>query len=428
MKKLLRKISTLILVLILGLSASACSFIVVPPNGTIDNLPSSLPLSSLVTVSHIKEGNREILSKIDAVEKTEKSVVAIATTSGRGSGVIVDLALDGDGEDIFYVLTCHHVISSGGDAVVYAVDDKGLNYTDANYNEDYAFSGTLGGEIDKSAELGLVGGDQVSDIALLRINATGLSAKTLTKAKMIDASSHSVRKGEDVFCIGNPTGELPGTVTFGVVSYVKRQERFADTGLMTVIQTDASIYPGSSGGAMFNMYGELVGITNGGNRENVGINYAIPSKSDSDGNKDRGFLNIATQLLSTYASSNGFNYGYVSGRWNLGFQVEQKEDENTKSKFLEVVSVTDGSNSALAGLEEGDVIKSVTYDYKQKKRTEFATEEEVFSNSVAMLRTILSLSDSFEMTVIRQDEEVTLTINLTVGGFIFMDTGIYPEN
>ena len=428
MKKILRKISTLILVLTLALACASCSFIVKPPQGTIDNLPSSIPLSTQTVVNHLPSNERALLSKVNAVEKTEKTVVAIASSQGQGSGVIVDLSLEGDSENVFYVLTCHHVISGGGEMFVFAVDDKGLNFTDQGYNEDYVFSGVIGEKIiDKNAELSLVGGDQVSDIALLRLNAPSFVAENLEKAKIIDTSVNSVKKGEDVFCIGNPTGELPGTVTFGVISYINRQERFAEAGFMTLIQTDASIYPGSSGGGMFNMYGELVGITNGGNVENVVINFAIPAKASSDETTDRGFLNIVKQLLSTYKNSNGFNYGYVSGRWSLGIQVTEKERVN-KTKYLEIAEVIEGGNGFKSGVLKGDVIKSVTYQHGQEKTTELATELKVFSNSVSMLRSILSLNDSFILTVVRGEEEIDVTINLLVGGFIFMDTGVYPEN
>ena len=429
MKKLLRKISIIIITIVLCATASACSFIVKPPQGTIDNLPSSSILTESVIVSHYSNSERKLLSKVEAVEKTEKSVVCIETASGSGSGVIVDLKVDGDAANVYYVLTCHHVIAGGGSATVYALDDKGLNFKEEGYNQSYSYNGAIGGTINLNTPLTLVGGDQVSDIALLRINAPLSQANKLTKAKMIDTASNSVKRGDDVFCIGNPTGELPGSVTFGVVSYLNRQERFAESGLMTLIQTDAAIYPGSSGGAMFNLYGELVGITNGGNTEHTGINFAIPASNYDNNSEDRGFVNVSRQLLATYINAKGYNYGYVSGRWNLGIQVAQKEKDvnGAKSYYLEVVGIIDNSNSYLAGFMVGDIIEGVIYKYKGSNVSEITPTLSNFTTSFSFIRTLCGLGDSFTINIKRNETKLDLKVDIKVGGFIFMDTGIYPE-
>lgn len=434
MKKFLRKISFLVLTLALVFSAVSCSFLNAnKPSGAIDNLPSSSILSQEVLVPHLSNEERKVLSKIEVVEKAERAVVALVAENSAGSGVIVEIDDGINEQGVFYVLTCHHVIASGGKLTVFAVDNSGLNYNDEEYNLDYSFTGTIGGQISSLSELTLVGGDQVSDIALLKIKASTKVANNIKPVKMIDPSVNSVKKGEDVICIGNPTGELPGTVSSGVISYIGRVERFAETGYMNLLQTDAAIYAGSSGGAMFNTYGELIGITNGGNTEYVGINFAIPAKTS--GEEDRGFVNVSKQLLATFISQEGYNYGYVSGRWKLGFTSSQQTEATANGNvvYVKIDSVIEGSNAALAGLKAGDIIKSITY-YKGGELLKEQTESlSKLTLSVSALRSLFSLNDYFYVEVERENTETNLTttlnirVDLTIGGFIFMDTGVYKE-
>lgn len=101
----------------------------------------------------------------------------------------------------------------------------------------------------------VVGYDETKDIAVLKINATGLQAVTL-------GSSSDMNVGDEVVTIGNPLGELTFSLTSGAISALNREVTFSEGQTMSLIQTDAAINSGNSGGALFNMYGEVIGITN----------------------------------------------------------------------------------------------------------------------------------------------------------------------
>ena len=171
----------------------------------------------------------------DIVKKTADSVVEIATegittgsfarqyvTKGAGSGVIIS----SDG----YIVTNHHVID-GASTIKVTLRDGTTSY-DAT----------------------LIGSDEDNDIALLKIEAEGL-----TPATFGDSSSLAV--GDYVVAIGNPLGTLGGTVTDGIISALAREVTIEDKN-MTLLQTNAQISPGNSGGGLFNSKGELIGIVN----------------------------------------------------------------------------------------------------------------------------------------------------------------------
>ena len=139
-----------------------------------------------------------------------------------------------DGENVVYVLTCHHVISDKG-SVTLQFPDENCRYEDG----DFAFTGVIGGNIsDNSAcAVTLIGGDVNSDIALLRVDLgkAAASGKVLSDKDKAAIKNSKVKvagdgyinsgkfvTGEEVFSIGNPTGMLPGTVSVGTISYLER--------------------------------------------------------------------------------------------------------------------------------------------------------------------------------------------------------------
>ena len=200
------------------------------------------------------------------------SVTEIYTTTASGNGAGSGVFFTHD-DTYTYLLTNNHVIENATKITV--VDTAGNSY-----------DGTL------------VGTDWISDIAVVRVQATGLKEATLGDGTTVLA--------EDVVIIGNPLGTLGGSVTKGIISAQERQ--ITVEGIkMTLIQTDASVSPGNSGGAMFNMYGQLIGIIN--------------AKTVSSSAGDNGFaipittaLGVAEQLLSQ---------GYVSGRPYLGLSFKE---------------------------------------------------------------------------------------------------------
>ena len=428
MKKFLNSILLAIVMAILVSSTVGCAFL--KENGTLEDLPNSVNTSHNI-VYNVGSTEREKMSKEDAIAKVSRSVVAIKmplsdSTVGYGSGVIVNISRTDendqniDGENVFYIITCYHVIDGQGEITVYVPDEEGDNWGESDYNSNYAFTGRIGGNV-FTGEVSLVGGDLSSDIAVLKLDITGsgVSKDKIVKADLVSPDAdYKMKVGEDVFAIGNPSGTLPGTVSVGTISYINRETTISDIGDMTLLQINTDIFHGSSGGALFNMYGEVIGITNAGSDTYIGICYSIPYVIDSaNGDKDNGFINMASQLLGSYT---GVNYGYISGRLEkFGFTAQEVSGADG---VVKVVGVIQNSQAAIQGIKENDVITMI------KKNA----EEGVEINSIKQLTTVitsLEKGDTLTVTVQRKKgyyEHTTVTITLTAKQFIFCDTGVYP--
>ena len=216
-------------------------------------------------------------SVLSVVEKCAASVVeiittpysnAISTVSGAGSGVIIGEDESGTGS---YIVTNNHVIE-GNFTVITVRTVDGKEYT---------------------AEV--IGTDWQSDLAVLRIEKTGLT-------KAIWAES-DVALGQSIVAIGNPLGSLGGSVSRGIISGVERTIT-VESVPMNLLQIDAAINPGNSGGGLFDLNGNLVGIVNAKSVATAveGIGFAIPADHA---------VKIVTELCEK---------GYVSGRVELGFR------------------------------------------------------------------------------------------------------------
>ena len=257
----------------------------------------------------------------EIVKKTADSVVEISTESvvtgsfarqyvqqGAGSGVII--SQDG------YILTNNHVID-------------GANSVKVRLRDSTEYDATI------------VGSDASNDIALLKVSATNLSAATF-------GDSSSLAVGDYVVAIGNPLGELGGTVTDGIISALARKVTIDDT-QMTLLQTNAQVNPGNSGGGLFNANGELVGIVNAKQSatEVEGIAFAIP-------------INNVLDILSDLKE-----YGYVTGKVDLGIEFTDITSDETAFYYgvnrigCYVLSVSSGSNAEKAGITRGDLVTKV---------------------------------------------------------------------
>ena len=155
----------------------------------------------------------------------------------------------------------------------------------------------------------LIATDEMYDIAVIKIEATGLKAATF-------GDSDDLKVGQTAVAIGNPLGSLGGTVTEGIISATGRQI-YVEGIPMTLLQTTAAINPGNSGGGLFNLAGELIGVVNAKMSEEgiEGLGFAIPSNTA---------LAAATDLLTQ---------GYVTGRPDVGFTVMEITDMMTALQY-----------------------------------------------------------------------------------------------
>ena len=232
------------------------------------------------------------------------------TSAASGSGFIY--SADG------YILTNHHVIDGSSSITVSFFDGS-------------------------SAAAELVGYDESNDIAVLKVEA-----ENLTPVVLGDSSNMNV--GDTVLAIGNPLGELTFTLTSGIVSALSRQITTSSGATMTLIQTDCAINSGNSGGALFNLYGEVVGITN--------AKYS--SSSNSEASIDNiGFAIPVNKIRSIVDSI--ITKGYYSKPY-IGVQVTDVSAE-TQSYGLPqgaaVKYVEEGAPAAQAGLKVNDIITKV---------------------------------------------------------------------
>ena len=265
----------------------------------------------------------------ETVARVEKSVVEINTEtviyqkyygnyiqSGAGSGVIIG---SDEAKDVYYIITNHHVVDSANTITVRLYDGSEYNAS-------------------------LVAEDEISDIALVSISVS--SGTELSVAAYGDSSE--LRNGQDIFAIGNPLGQLGGSVIKGIIS--KTERHISVSGIrMSLLQIDASVNPGNSGGGLFDMAGNLVGIVNAkSSGDNVdGLGFAIPINTA---------IKVANELIEK---------GYVSGR--LGFGVTLKDAAVSSVNYSVVSSpngitgtYTENGKEKAFTFEENDVIIKVS--------------------------------------------------------------------
>jgi len=304
----------------------------------------------------LDEAQGKELSLQELYEKCSKSIVAIAGYSeGRnayswGTGVIV--SPDG------LILTNTHVIDGSHSATVTLFDDR-------------------------SFEAELVGADTISDVALLKIDAKGLPSAVL-------GDSNALMVGDKVAAIGNPLGEeFRMTMTDGIVSAIDRGVNY-NGHTMTLLQTNTALNEGNSGGALFNMYGQVVGVTNMKMMSSYssieGIGFAIPTAT---------VKSVGNSLLQS---------GQVRGRPSVGITVgaipEVAREEYEFPVGLYVSDVTPGSDAEKKGIKVGDIVTHVN-------GIEVSTTEEMLA-----IKNEMSVGDIMEISVWREGWTYTFEIEL----------------
>ena len=419
MKKTFNKLISYFCLLAIIFSFSACSqFIDIDDvrNGDYEQVSVTIPLqkqmifcdtgetlsqSEPVSVEFGVNTSATYLSSADAAAKVVRSVVQITVktsdTIASASGVIVDIKA-GENYDPYYdgyfVMTCHHVIDSGGEITISVPDENGKNKGDIGYDERYEFEGDIGkGKIaDMFNAVSLVGGDKYGDIAILKLKVGNKIARNkIQMASFPNPNTIDVKYAEEVFAIGNPMGRLPMSYMHGYISYLDRLATFDSVGIMTnLIQHDCAITHGNSGGGLFNMKGQLIGITNGGISSQPGLSYAIPYYESSE----YGFMKIAEQLIKT---NNAVNYGYVQGRWELGVVVSDAESK-VAGTSLTIKEVAPNSN-AFGKLQKGDYITKIEFLGEPYE----IDSGESFVNAIFLAREVLTVSSTpSEITFIVQ--------------------------
>lgn len=322
----------------------------VPQNVTIQKNTGT---SVITTSGNIGD---EDLSYADVVALVENSVVEITTnyvvsgsmfsqyvSSGAGSGVII--AQEGK---VGYIVTNNHVIEDATSIMVRLKDGTEL-------------------------EANLVGTDSMTDLAVLTVS----TETRLTTVVMGDSDSLVV--GQEVIAIGNPLGELGGTVTNGIVSALEREVTI-DGDNMTLLQTNAAVNPGNSGGGLFNMRGELIGVVNAkSSGDDVeGLGFAIPVNT---------VYEIITELIE---------HGYVRGRPALGITVGQTVQQYFMQYYTYIVVTDPGKTS----LHKDDILYSI--DGAQISAMD----------DISAAISGKSVGDTVEIVVIRNGKEVKVEVEL----------------
>ena len=273
------------------------------------------------------------------------------TSAASGSGFI--LTADG------YVLTNYHVIESSNSISVTLYDGK-------------------------SYDAALIGYDESSDIAVLKIDAEGLTPVVL-------GDSDNLNVGDSVVAIGNPLGELTFSLTSGAVSALNREITLSNSVTMNLIQTDCAINSGNSGGALFNLYGEVIGITNakysgsgtGASIDNIG--FAIP-------------INHVRGIVESIIEN-----GYVAKPY-IGVTVSDVSEETMGYGLpagAAVKAVSEDSPAEKAGLQVNDIITAVN------------GKEISGRTGLSEAVSAASVGDTLTLTVYRQGK--TISVDVTVG-------------
>ncbi|MDR0294181.1 MAG: trypsin-like peptidase domain-containing protein [Oscillospiraceae bacterium] len=281
--------------------------------------PVSIPAVTVPSVSPAWKEPGGTLTFSEIYKKNVQSVTVILSESQYGGGAGTGIVVSGDG----YIVTNNHVVENAREITV--ILHNGVEY---------------------SARL--IGADRISDLAVLKIRADGLSPAEFGNS---DAMEH----GDSVAAIGNPLGlELRSTITTGVISGVNRDITLEDSSgdiTMTVLQTNCAVNPGNSGGPLLNQYGQVIGIISskimGSASQTVeGLGFAIPS-------------NTAVPLVEQLIEN-----GYIAGRPALGISVDTTYTEAVAQFYglpagVRVTGVNENSDAYTKGLQPNDIITHI---------------------------------------------------------------------
>ena len=288
-------------------------------------------------------------------EKLRPSTVTVLGEQTSSYSVGTGIIFSSDG----YILTNYHVIAGSSACQVWVTDQYG---------------------VDQEYEALLVGGDADQDLAVLKIDAQDLTAAQF-------GVSDDLRVGDKVYAIGNPLGlELRGTFTDGIVSAVNRDVD-VDGVTMTLIQTNAALNSGNSGGPLVNEYGQVVGVNTikmmSGYDTIEGLGFAIPTS-------------LAVRWVNEIIET-----GRIEPQPVLGLSISRiPETLPDGTTGLEIISVTPGLGGDRAGIQEGDYV--VAFAGQSVSRTE----------DILALRRGLHVGDQVSIRIYRDGEYLDLTMEM----------------
>lgn len=318
------------------------------------------PHFSLESAAASQDRAQDPLPITEIVEMGKPAVVAISTetTVEDFFGQVMRIPAAGSGFIISedgYIVTNNHVIERA-DQITVVLDNDDLY------------------------EAQVVGRDPQNDLAVIKVEAENLPTVVLGESK-------DLQIGELAVAIGNPLGELSGSVTAGVISGLDREINI-DGQRLNLLQTDAAINQGNSGGALFNSFGEVIGIntakSSGAGIE--GLGFAIP-------------IDHAKPIVESIIQS-----GYVTGRPRIGIATRdissQMAEHYSLTEGVYIVDVEPFSAAERAGLRRGDIIVATD------------GEETLTTSQINDLRNQMEPGDEMELTIVRENETMQVTVVL----------------
>lgn len=345
-----------------GVSGGAFALVTSSQNQAAANTSTSTVLQSdrtpttNVQTNQVRAGEEMSVSQIYNTYSGSVVSIQVSTDTAVGAGTGFVITEDG------YIVTCYHVIDGANEIAV--------TFSDST-----------------SYEAILVGGDADNDIAVLKIDATGLTPVVL-------GDSSQLQVGDTVTTIGNALGTLANTTTTGVVSALDRAIEMSDGSVINVLQTDCTVNSGNSGGPLFNAYGEVIGIVN--------AKYSSSGYSSSASIEGIGFAIPYADVQSKITDL--MEYGYITGKPSLGITVSTVSALDAQRYNMVVGayvnSVTAGSCAETAGLQAGDIITGVN-------GTEITTYEELVN-----AKNECSAGDQMTLDVWRDGETFSTTVTL----------------
>jgi S1-C subfamily serine protease len=316
--------------------ASGGTFLALNASGALDRPAAPAAGNNAVTANagHQPITIDESSAIIDVAAKAGPAVVRITSESGAGASFDPNnpdtgaIPSEGVGSGVIFdsngwILTNRHVVAGSNQLTVELKD--GTSYTGSLY-----------------------GIDTLTDLAIVKIDATGLTAATI-------GDSDGLKVGELVVAIGSPLGTFSNTVTSGIVSATGRQIQTEGSQLDNLIQTDAAINPGNSGGPLLDASGAVIGINTAIARDSTGIGFSIP-------------INIARPLMEQAKAGKQLARPYIGIRYTAidkqlakteKLPVEQGAWVSPASDGTGKPAITPGSPAEAAGIKAGDIIVAI---------------------------------------------------------------------